>query len=305
VGLFHAAGTVLNGGMETIISSAIARPGESATAVRADQPSGYEMHRRRLDPRLAGMVSDIVGYRENGEALHLSPEMATMVVPLIISFAEPFEIAFGRAPSSADRVWSFTSGLYPGFVLINSYGAAECVQIDFTPLGAYRFFGLPMSELTSRKVTLGDLGDRALEELRERLALEPDWDRRLDIAEDFVATRLESGRPASAEVAWAFETILARQGSIRVRDVAAGLDWSRKHLNDRFREEVGVGPKSLARMARFNHALALARNGTEGGWAEIAAASGYADQAHMVREFREFGGITPTGVTPELFEGRR
>ncbi len=254
---------------------------------------------------MAGLVDGIVGYRENGHVLRLSAEMAPLVVPLIISFAEPFEIAFGRVPSPADRYWSFTSGLYPGFVLINSYGGAECVQIDFTPLGAYRFFGMPMSELASRIVTLDDLADRAIEELRQRLALEPAWERRLDMAEAFVAERFAAARPASAEIAWAYDMIRARHGDIRVRDVAASLDWSRKHLNDRFRAEVGVGPKAVARMARFNRALDLSRRGAGGGWAGIAAEAGYADQAHLVREFREFGGITPTEVTPQLLEDRR
>ncbi len=162
-----------------------------------------------------------------------------------------------------------------------------------------------MSELASRIVTLDDLADRAIEELRQRLALEPAWERRLDMAEAFVAERIAAARPASAEIAWAYDTIRARHGDIRVRDVAASLDWSRKHLNERFRAEVGVGPKAVARMARFNRALDLSRRGAGGGWAGIAAEAGYADQAHMVREFREFGGITPTEVTPQLLEDRR
>ncbi len=108
-----------------------------AAAAPGDGPFGYEICRRPASGRLTGLVDGIVGYRENGHVLHLSAEMAPLVVPLIISFAEPFEIAFGRVPSPSDRYWSFTSGFHPGFVLINSYGGAECVQIDFTPLGAY------------------------------------------------------------------------------------------------------------------------------------------------------------------------
>jgi len=275
------------------------------TAPGQHSASGYEMYRRRVRCDLAGLVQSIVGYRENGHVMRLSAEMAPLVVPLVISFAEPFEIAFGRAPCPADRYFSFTSGLYPGFVLINSNGGAECVQIDFTPLGAYRFFGLPMSELASRVVTLDDLADRAIGELRQRLALEPAWHRRLAMAEEYVAARLAASPPASPAIAWAYEAILARHGAVRVRDLAAGLDWSRKHLNDRFRAEIGVGPKAVARMARFNRALDLSRAGEEAGWAGIAAAAGYADQSHMVREFREFGGITPTDIAPGYFDDRR
>lgn len=302
--LLQAEKSVLNVGMQTDMPATRTQPGIDEPSAAGSRLSGYEMHHRRVDPGLGGLVCGIVGYREGGQPLRLSPEMAPLVVPLIISFAAPFEIALGREPSPADRFWSFTSGLYPGFVLINSSGGAECIQIDFTPLGAYRFFGMPMSELAGRIVTLYELGDRGIGELRDRLAQQSDWDRRLEIAEEFVADRLRASRPASMEIAWAYEQILECRGAIRVGEVADRLDWSRKHLNDRFREEVGVGPKSLARMARFNHALTLARDAADC-WAGIAMAAGYSDQAHMVREFREFGGITPTSLTPDLFEGRR
>ncbi len=253
-----------------------------------------EMHRRPLDPRLDGLVTDIVDYREHGRALRLSPEMAPLIVPLVISFAEPFEIALGRTPGRDDRYWSFTSGLYPGFVLINSAGGAECVQIDFTPPGAFRFFGLPMSEIAGRMVTLDELVDSGIAELRRRLADAPTWRHRLDIAETFVLDRLLASEPGDPAVEWAFGAILARRGHMRVGDLAHRLGWSRKHLNARFRDEIGIGPKAVARMMRFNRALALARRG--GGWADIAAECGYADQAHLVREFREFAGRPPASL---------
>ncbi|MHA6644085.1 helix-turn-helix domain-containing protein [Mesorhizobium sp. A623] len=250
------------------------------------------LRRHFCHPELTGLVDRITGYRESGRALHHSVEMAALVVPLVISWGEPFEIAFGRAPTREDTYASFTSGLYPGHVLINSTGGAECVQIDFTPLGAYRFFGLPMHEISGWMVPLDDLADREIAVLREKLGDEPDWDRRLHLTEAFVRERLQRAAPVSPAITWAYEHILWGQGPVRVGDIAKRLDWSRKHLAERFRKEIGIGPKAVARMVRFNRALALAR-ATSGRWAEIAAECGYADQAHLVREFHEFAGESP------------
>lgn len=248
--------------------------------------------RRDVPPDLTGIVARLTGYQENGRALRHASEMAAMVVPLVISFSDPFEIALSRHPTAEDRYASFTSGLYPGYVVISSTGTAQCVQIDFTPLGAYRFFGLPMSEIASRMVALEELGDLGLMELRDRLAALNDWDRRLDQVEEFVRRRIGKAEPNVSAVAWAYDTIMKRGGNTRMRDLAAALDWSRKHLNVSFHETVGVGPKTVARMARFNHAIGIANAGNNS-WADIAFAAGYADQAHMTREFREFAGITP------------
>ena len=78
----------------------------------------------------------------------------------------------------------------------------------------------------------------------------------------------------------------------RIEAIASQLGWSRKHLAARFHDEIGLSPKTIAQMMRFNHALAHARRQTCG-WAELAGLCGYADQAHLVRDFNRFSG-SPT-----------
>jgi AraC-like DNA-binding protein len=188
---------------------------------------------------------------------------------------------------------SFTSGHFAGHVVIDSSGGAECIQIDFTPAGACRFFGLPMSELASRMVTLDDLGDREIAGLRHKLWDEQDWDARLDLAEAFVLERLHRAAPADPAVQWAFEQIVAARGNLSIARLADRLEWSRKHLASRFQAKLGLPPKAIARMIRFHNAVDTARTEAAADWAEIAAACGYADQAHLTREFVEFSGTTP------------
>jgi AraC-like DNA-binding protein len=94
-------------------------------------------------------------------------------------------------------------------------------------------------------------------------------------------------------VAWAFDRLLATDGRIQVGTLAGKIGWSRKHLVTRFNAEIGLGPKTLARVVRFNRVTALAEGRAGGGWADIAAACGYSDQAHLVRDFHDLAGTTP------------
>lgn len=255
----------------------------------------FEMARRVPRPSLRGAVSDICFYRESMPGRFRNVEYASLTVPLVISFAEPFAIGLGRNPGDNDRFASFAAGLYAGPVVIESFGGACCVQINFTPLGARRFFGQPMSELTDRMVGLDDvLGVEGIA-LREKLGNAQDWSSRFDMAEAFVAARLTEARETPAEIAWAYDRIIMSGGRFRISSLAGGLGWSRKHLSGKFSDAIGVGPKTLSRIVRFNRALGLSRL-DKSDWADIAADCGYADQSHLVREFRDLAGQTPTAL---------
>lgn len=253
----------------------------------------FEMLRRIPGNRLAGIVTDICGYRETAPAHLTNVEYASLTIPLVISFAEPFAIGLGKAPGDNDRFGSFAAGLYAGPVMIESFGAAACVQVNFTPLGARRFFGLPLSELTDRMVDLQDaLGQEGVS-LRERLGNARDWSTRFDLAEAFVTERLVNQPGVRLEIVWAYGHILSSGGRAKIATLAGELGWSRKHLASEFTDAVGLGPKTLSRIVRFNRALRLSATQE---WADIAVDCGYADQAHLAREFRQMAGHAPTAL---------
>ncbi|RWC72456.1 MAG: AraC family transcriptional regulator [Mesorhizobium sp.] len=256
----------------------------------------FEMRRRLPNAALDGVVTDICGYRETATGHFRNVEYASLTVPLVISFAEPFAIGLGRTPDDNDRVASFAAGLFAGPVMIESFGGACCIQVNFTPLGARRFFRLPMSELTDSMVVLDDVLGAEGAALRERLGNTPDWTARFDLAEAFVAARLESAAETPLEIAWAYDRIITSGGRTRIASLAEQLGWSRKHLADKFSDATGIGPKTLSRIVRFNRALRLSSEPTAD-WADVAADCGYADQAHLVREFRELAGETPTALS--------
>lgn len=268
-----------------------------AQAINHDQPTAqFELVRRAPSPLLAGVVTDLIGFREIVPAYVRQSEAASLTVPLVISFGEPFAIGLSRAPGANDRFASFASGLHAGPVVIDSFGRSCCVQVNFTPLGARRFFGIPMHELADRVVTLDEVLGPDGNALRERLGQETGWLRRLDLVEGWIVERLVTTAAPAAEIAWAMAKITSTGGHVRIATIAGEIGCSRKHLAARFADLVGIGPKAIARIVRFDRAARLARNADGVDWADLAAECGYADQAHLVREFRELSGTTPTAL---------
>ena len=177
---------------------------------------------------------------------------------------------------------------------MNSAGDCACVQIDFTPLGAYRFFGLPMRELSGRMVGLDDLADREIAELRRKLEDADDWNARLDLAETFVLERLRRGpraQPAQSSrpiASWPSATaISASTRSRRGSAGAASICRSASRTRSACRRS-----RSPASSASTGRSTSPTRR-SQPDWADLAAECGYADQAHLTREFAEFAGATP------------
>ena len=255
-------------------------------------PVAFELNRRSPSQRAAGLICGMTGYREMARGRFFMREASPLRVPLIISLGSPFLIAFGRDPDLADRQPSFASGLSIGPVHIESDGGAECVQVDFTPLGAYRFFGGAVVDLAARMVDIGDVLGSEGRLLHQRLGETRCWQRRFELLEEFVVSR--ALHVPSPEIAFAYRRLALSGGGAKITRLAKEIGWSRKHLVDRFRSELGLAPKSVARMIRFHQACRLAQTGTARGWAGIAAESGYADQAHLAREFADLAGESPT-----------
>lgn len=247
---------------------------------------------RRPPAALAPFVSAIHDYAAGG-AVPREVQAASLDVPVIACLSGGFRIAFDRAPCADDRVASFASGLHPGTVAIDSAPDAACVQVNFTPLGARLALGIPMDALAGRLVGLDDLG---LAALPDRLAGCASPAARLARAEAWAAERIAAARDgADADAratAAAYRLLAGTHGRVRVETIAGRLGWTRKRLAARFREDFGLTPKPLARILRFRHAEALAAAGAPD-WADIAAACGYADQSHLVREYRCLAGRTP------------
>lgn len=109
-----------------------------------------------------------------------------------------------------------------------------------------------------------------------------------------IRARLADAAPVDAGVEWSLRRITDSGGTAAISGLAGELGWSHRRLIARYRDAVGLPPKLVARIVRFERLAALLAGDPATDWAEAALRCGFFDQAHMAREVRELAGITPT-----------
>ncbi|MFB4314978.1 helix-turn-helix domain-containing protein [Actinomadura sp. 21ATH] len=173
-------------------------------------------------------------------------------------------------------------------------GEVHSLQVEMTPLGAYRVLGVPMRALSGAAADLADVLGPAADHLVERLASTGDWDARFRLLGRVLGERAAAADAPDPAVAWAWRRLRRSGGTVAIGELAAELGMSRRHLSRRFHHQVGLPPKSMARVLRFRRAARLRALAPERPWSRIAADCGYYDHAHLDADFRALAGCTPT-----------
>jgi AraC-like DNA-binding protein len=173
-------------------------------------------------------------------------------------------------------------------------GPVHAVGVRFTPAGACAWLGLPLHELTNRIEDAGAIRRGSAARLQMAIEHAIGTDGRLAAAESAIRATLQPQWQAGQSVRLAVYLIEAGGGTTTVDRLARACHLSARHLERCFHDQVGISPKRLARIVRFQRALRALRAG--GAAASVAASCGFADQAHLAREFRGFAGMPSRDV---------
>jgi len=166
-----------------------------------------------------------------------------------------------------------------------------CVGALLRPGAAALLAGAPAGDFAGAHLPLEDIWGRGeVERFRACLAVAGPAQRRLDLFEALLTARLPSFRHVDPRIARALAGFAAARP---VGAVARELGTSHRHFTTLFREAVGLAPRAYVRLRRFGRVLERLGREPGVGWAALAADEGYADQPHLVREFRGFSGLTP------------
>jgi AraC-like DNA-binding protein len=219
---------------------------------------------------------------------------ATASVPLVVKLLD-----------SPRRPPAFLMGARGSSTVVEGDCAPSYLELWLAPLGAYTLLGLPMDELSGQLVDLADVlgpeGRRLAEQLRETRS----WRRRFALMDQFLLRRMDSGPQPSPEVGWAWRRLVASGGTVPISRIAGEVGWSHRHLIARFREQIGLTPKTGARLVRLDAVWQHIEKRGPLDWGQVAAEAGYADQAHLIRDFRQFTGATPAAFLTRTFPSSR
>ncbi|WP_437484714.1 helix-turn-helix domain-containing protein [Sorangium sp. So ce1014] len=265
--------------------------------------SRWELATRSPAARLRPYIRDYSGYTEEAPGPLRRVEFPVPQVVVIIEFGPSIRV-FDAGGEGRHALYpgGFVAGLDDTFTLTEHDGFQRGLQVNLTPIGARLFFGVPMAELTGRVVSARDLLPRKHARLAERLEELPTWDARFDLIERALGERVDEARHELGVVPWAVRRIEECGGAVDMRALARELGYSQKHVIDLFRENVGVPPKLLARLVRFDRLVQHLKAGASGTWAELAQRFGYYDQAHLARDVKQFTGTTPTRARAALID---
>jgi AraC-like DNA-binding protein len=244
---------------------------------------------------LAPYVASLVAYDVDLGAPGVHRGLPSTTLTFVLPVGDPLDVGWQGVPGSRAARWSTVSGLHAHPAEIHHDGYQRGVQLALTTAGARALFGLPAAELSGEMLELTDVAPR-LRNLPEQLADCP-AEQRTSVVE--LALTAELARHGSPEPRAAVGRALA--GLTRgasVQRVADDVGYSRRHLTSLVRAECGLTPKEVQRIGRFQASKALL-GGAQ--LAQVAPACGYADQAHLTREWVALAGCTPTTWLREEF----
>ena len=188
---------------------------------------------------------------------------------------------------------SFLFGQITKYIEIASTGISGIISARFLPDGICPFINMPVSTLENKAVSLTEIFNEEGRKLEEEVINAKDAQERIKLIETFLLSKL-TGQPAiDAITKSCVEVIFQSQGQIGLAALADKMNIHRRNMERKFTSMIGISPKQLARVARLQAALKMIQQKKCNSLTEIAYENGYFDQAHFIKDFKEFTGMSP------------
>ncbi len=241
-------------------------------------------------------VTEASGYRYDAGAQTAHRGMPSTTLTVVLAFGQPLDVGWYGRGETRHHFWGVVSGLSVEAADIRQRGRQEGISFGLTPAGARLLLGLPASAVQGQLISLDDVLGALGRRLYGAVAAAAAWPERFAALGRELTGLAAVGadtQPARAEVAHAWSRLTGPgEAAPRVAEVASDVGWSRRHLGEQFRAETGLSPTDVRRLARFERSHAMTRQRVQP-LADVACACGFADQAHMTREWRDLCGYTP------------
>jgi AraC-like DNA-binding protein len=240
------------------------------------------------------IVEDPVGWKPediktivpNGRIKLVFPYRGALLNTTILKSAD--RSSFQKNPEST--LWVLGMSDRPS--IVDSDGPFGVLSVEFYPGAAYPFFPLDLKDLTNQEIPVQQVLGRAGAELQSRLAEAASAEDRVGLVQDFLTGLLSEANTPDSIVSHAMAMIRARQGLVTVNELTEKLGYSQRYLAMKFDRFVGLGPKTITEIVRFqNRFIRLTRFGIDGGVADFD--EDYYDQSHFTKEFKRFSGLPP------------
>lgn len=177
---------------------------------------------------------------------------------------------------------------------IQPVGHVNTFAVSFYPYGFSNFISEPIKELANKETPLGLLfGEDSAKKLEEEIITARDTQERIGYIEKYLFDKLNEAQTIDHIVKTTVDVLLSTNGNARINEILKENISNRKQLERKFLKQVGLSPKQLGKVIRLQSVLKLLLNEEKDNLTYIAYESGYYDQSHFIKDFKEFTGISP------------
>lgn len=188
---------------------------------------------------------------------------------------------------------SFIHGQLKTFIQLEATGKTGVLGIRFTPFGLAAFSRHQLQEISGAQVTVKDFWGKKANGLEDRVLNAGTNEQRITLVESFLLDQLKQNTAVDRIAAQAVSAIIAAEGRITIKQLASNLNIGHRQLERRFMANVGLTPKLLSRITRFQYIQNLIERKQFPKLTSLAYDGGFYDQAHFIRDFRAFTGLSP------------
>jgi len=226
------------------------------------------------------------------------PARASPMIEFV--FGDRFKVRYSESQDEVTTPATALVGILtrPHATLLHQ-GTFQSFVIAFQVHGLTDLFGVPPSEVTNHTYDADSVLGKPIRELEQHLGNCESFQQRVSVANHFFPERSKQA-PAVDRMAFAADQILSSSGKLRIAELACRAGIGIRQFQREFSARFGASPKLFSRIVRFQNALDTKARSATKSWTDVAHELGYFDQMHMVHEFREFTGESPTETLRQL-----
>ena len=225
---------------------------------------------------------------------YVPPEriVADGIVELVFHFGNPFVTYFSDGTVEKQPT-SFAIAQSSKHILIQPAGKIGIIAVRFHPWGAYHFFDLQIREFSDRIIPIDHLWRAKAAEIEDRICAAQDNRERLHIIIRFLLEQLAENHKPRYATDRVIQFIHRSRGQLSIKELTEKTGIGERTLERSLRSTLGISPKHFSRITRFLNTCHFIRHHKDKNLTQITYECGYYDQAHLIREFKAFAGITP------------
>lgn len=237
-------------------------------------------------------LSEIVDYfwYVNGEVNHKKEK----ILPagnqeLMINLNDSFVMEDNSSESNkrCNKMW-FSSVLTKPIVIHTT--VTNVIGISFKNSGAYSLFGFPLTEFNNYVTDIENIWNNKVIDIRDRILELESIQSRFKLLDKLLTHEIKKEASLNKSVEFA----ISLMDSNTISEISQKVGFTNKHLNDLFKKYMGISPNKYRRIRQFQKSVNMIGLDTNVDFQEIAFISGYFDQSHFIRDFKEFTDFTPT-----------